>query len=871
VPAAGSESVVVEFPLSKEAKVLDLIMAYRHRGHLLAHLDPLSDAPPASHPMLDLGSFGLTESDLDSRFRAARLLGFPDSPLRDILSFLKETYCGSVGVEYMHMQDKDALVWLQQAMESTRNKAQLDGDEKKRILRKLSEAELFENYIHTRYIAQKRFSVEGGDAVIPALDTLINEASALGVSDLVVGMAHRGRLNVLTNIFGKNYASVFAEFEGNYAKTAGEGDVKYHMGYSADVTTTAGASMHLSLMPNPSHLEFVSPVVEGVARAKQTIKKDVQRNKVLPVLIHGDAAFAGQGVVYETLQLSKLRAYATGGTMHIVINNQVGFTTDPSDARSTPYATDVAKMLESPVFHVNGDDVEAVVHVIKLATRFVQRFQRDVFIDLICYRKYGHNEGDEPSFTQPLMYGKIKNHATPRAIYASKLTQGGTLTGSDVTALNDEIMATLTAAHNEAKGGRSAEPMSEFLGEWKGLKRPADGDLWAPVKTQISESTFKEVGQVLGRAPEGVAPHPKLQRLLETRGKMATDGAGIDWGMGEMLAYGSLMAEGVRIRLTGQDCERGTFSHRHAIINDVNTGQKTNVLGAWSGAKAGFEVINSNLSEMAVLGFEYGYSLADPKALVIWEAQFGDFSNGAQVIIDQFIAAGESKWNRSSGLVMLLPHGYEGQGPEHSSARLERFLQLCGRNNMQICNLSTPAQIFHALRRQVKRDFRMPLVVMSPKSLLRHPEAVSTMADFVKGGFQEVIAETESLEVSKVKRVVLCSGKVYYDLRAERKKSGRTDVALVRVEQLYPWPKARIQEELAKYKKATDLVWAQEEPRNMGAWRPLLEHLHDTVPATMKLSYAGREVAAAPACGSPKQHAKEQAALVAQALGLALG
>ena len=864
VPQSGSASgTVVEFPLSKEAKVLDLIMAYRHRGHLLAHLDPLSPTAPVSHPMLDLSTFGLTEADLDSRFRAARLLGFPDAPLREILTFLKETYCASIGVEYRQMQDKAALEWLESQMESTKNKPQLTAEERRRALKKLTEAEMFENYIHTRYIAQKRFSGEGGESCIAALETLINDAGASGATDLVLGMAHRGRLNVLTNVFGKKYEAVFAEYEGNYANVTGEGDVKYHMGYSADVVTPSGGKVHMSLMPNPSHLEFVNPVVEGVVRAKQTLKNDSARSKVIPVLIHGDAAFAGQGICYETLQLSLTKAYDTGGTIHFVINNQVGFTTDPADARSTPYATDLAKMLESPVFHVNGDDVEAVVHVTRLALQFQRKFKRDVFIDIICYRKYGHNEGDEPAFTQPVMYRKIKDHPTPRAIYAQKLVAGGHITEGEAQALSDETMARLTASHGIAKGGKPAEPMSVFEGEWKGLQRPTDEHIWKAIDTAVNEVTLKAVGKLIGTVPEGFHPHPKLQRLLEGRRKMADEGVGIDWGMGEMLAYGTLSREGTRVRLTGQDCERGTFTHRHAVLNDFETGGKHNILNALGGAP--FEIFNSVLSESAVMGFEYGYSLADPRALVIWEAQFGDFANGAQVIIDQFIATSESKWNRSTGLVLLLPHGYEGQGPEHSSARLERFLQLCGRNNMQVCNLTTPAQIFHALRRQVLRPIRMPLIVMSPKSLLRHPEAVSSLGDFSAGGFQEVLPETARLDAAKVSRVLLCSGKVYYDLRAERQKLNREDVAILRVEQLYPWPKAQIQGELAKYKGLTNVVWVQEEPRNMGAYRAVLESLHETLPTGAALRYAGRDVAAAPAVGSLKTHARDQAALVAAA------
>ena len=861
-------------PINSEAKVGELIQHYRELGIMLANINPLTPAP-TTHPLLELAAFELTAADLDRKFTAAKRIGFAEpATLRDIIARLRETYCGPIGVEYTHIQDPAAREWLQTLLETTKGKTQLSKAAKTRVLQKLTEAESFERFLHTRYVAQKRFSIEGGDALIPMLDCLITESAALGAQDFVLGMAHRGRLNVLTNIFGKKYEFIFGEFEGNFLTDtkAGEGDVKYHMGFSADHVTPRGDKIHLSLASNPSHLEFVNPVIEGVARAKQRLRSVAAGGKdprtsfknVIPVTIHGDAAFAGQGIVYETIQLSLLNGYSTGGSIRIVVNNQVGFTTLPRDSRSTTYATDLAKMLETPIFHVNGDDAEAVYYVTQLATQFRQTFHRDVVIDLLCYRKYGHNEGDEPSYTQPLMYKQIKDHASPREIYVRQLLTEGSLTQAEVQAELDKMNERLTASHAIAKTSKEPPQISVFEGAWKGLRKGTDEDLTVVSNTKVDEKTLREIGKKLVEIPATFHVHPKLVRLIEQRGKQVEEGKGIDWGTGEALAYGSLVAEGTHVRLSGQDSERGTFSHRHSVLYDTEDNSSFVPLNHIKPGQAEYAVMNSFLSESAVLGFEYGHALADPMALTIWEAQFGDFANGAQVIIDQFIASSESKWQRMCGLVMLLPHGYEGQGPEHSSARLERFLQLCARNNMQICNFTTPAQLFHGLRRQIHRDYRKPLVLMSPKSLLRHPQAVSSLSDFSEGHFQEVI--DDPLLPKNPRRVIFCSGKIYYDLAAARLDRKITDVAIVRVEQMYPWPAARVAAVTKQYDSATELSWVQEEPRNMGAWNFVRDYLGEHVGGTRKLSYVGRGPAAAPAVGSSKIHEKEQKSIVEEAL-----
>jgi 2-oxoglutarate dehydrogenase E1 component len=863
--------------LSSEAKVAELIMAYRELGHLIADIDPLTPAP-SSHPLLDLGHFQLGNEDLQKTFTAGKLIGMGSAKLADIITRLRETYSGSIGVEFTHIQNPTERDWLQQKMETSRNRETLDPETRKYLLRRLSESEGFERFLHTRYVAQKRFSVEGGESVIPALDAIFEQGAELGAKEFVIGMAHRGRLNVLTNIFGKKPEYIFTEFEGTYKTdlSLGEGDVKYHMGYSSDILTRKGKSVHLSLANNPSHLEFVNPVIEGVARAKQQYLGDRERAGVVPIQIHGDAAFAGQGVCYETLNLSQLAGYTTGGSLHIVINNQVGFTTSPKDARSTTYSTDVAKMLETPIFHVNGDAPEAVWYAAKLAIEYRQKFKKDVFIDLMCYRKHGHNEGDEPSFTQPLLYKKIKAHASARELYAKRLEAEGALPAGGGQQIVDELNAKFMAAQAITKRDAPHPGPSVFEGKWKGLKRPTEADIFKTYKTSVDEKTLKDLAAKLNQIPSSFNLHSKLARFFEARLKAVTEGKGIDWGGGEALAYATLVNEGHSVRISGQDAERGTFTHRHAVLNDFESGATYVPHNQVRGGQALFEVHNSNLSETAVMGFEYGYSLADPNTLVVWEAQFGDFANGAQVIIDQFLASGESKWQRMCGLTLLLPHGYEGQGPEHSSARLERFLQLCGKYNMTVANLTTPAQIFHALRRQVKRDFRKPLVIMSPKSLLRHPAAVSNLSDFTQSQFQEVIDDPEmSGSPDSVSRVLLCTGKIYYDLVNERTTRARKDVAVVRVEQVYPWPAPQLKAILARYKNAKQYIWVQEEPRNMGAWGFVfgmwsggLDTFGAQAVGGKPLSYAGRDAGASPAVGSPKIHEKEQKALLEKAFEL---
>lgn len=869
-----------------EAKVTQLINAYRDHGILVADLDPLHP-PQKQNQLLNLARFGLSESDLSQSVTAGQLLGLgKSSTLKQILERLQSTYCHTVGVDVTHITRLDIREWLLQKMESTGNREFLNRDTKLAIYQRLVEAESFERFLHTRYVAQKRFSVEGGENLIPALDRIIQTAADLGANNVVMGMAHRGRLNVLTHIFGKKAEYIFTEFEQKYAvdglatmteNLAAEGDVKYHMGYSADIVTPNGKNVHLSLANNPSHLQFVHPVVEGVARAKQTLLKDREREKVLPIVIHGDAAFAGQGVVYETLNLSEVPGYTTGGTVHVIVNNQVGFTTSPKVARSTPYATDVAKMLDAPVFHVNGDDAEAVWYVARLATEFRYQFKKDVVIDLVCYRKYGHNEGDEPSFTQPLMYQKIKSHPSPREIYERKLVGESVLNPEIAGQTVDRQMAVLTEAQRRTREENPKPLVLAFSDLWKERSQFSEEACFAPVNTMINADLIRELGVKLTNLPSDFQAHPKLKKFFEDRRNSMTKGIGIDWSGGEVLAFASLLLEGHRVRLTGQDVERGTFTHRHSVHFDVNLGGHFIPLCQLSDNQGQYEIYNSTLSETAVLGFEYGWSLVDPNSLVIWEAQFGDFVNGAQVIVDQFIASGESKWKRASGLVMLLPHGYEGQGPEHSSSRLERFLTLSGKFNWFVCNFTTPAQYFHALRRQMKWPFRKPLVVMSPKSLLRHPQAVSSMDDFTTRGFQEVIDDPLFFEASRkkqVKRVILCTGKIYYELvNARVDKKLDDQVAIVRIEQLYPMKPERLADLVQTYPGA-ELVWVQEEPRNMGAWGYMFNCWHGGYLTIMdhvggrKLRYVGRERGAASAVGSMKMHVLEQQQILEQAMTL---
>jgi 2-oxoglutarate dehydrogenase E1 component len=839
-------------------RVYQLVNAYRVRGHLFAKTDPLG-TPPEAAPELELANFGLTEADYDEEFPTVGIGGLPGrATLRQIIAHLSETYCGSIGVEYTHVEEPEAREWLQNAMESTRNRALLDNAEVVRILKHLTDAEIFEQFVHKNFVGAKRFSCEGAESMIAMLDLLIDYAAGHGVEEIVIGMAHRGRLNVLANIMNKNVREIFAAFrDSNPERNLGRGDVKYHLGESMDRPTASGRTVHLSLAFNPSHLEFVNPVVEGRVRAKQDRRK---RLGVMPLLIHGDAAFMGQGVIPETLNLAGLEGYATGGTVHLVVNNQIGFTTLPQDSRSTRYCTDITRMMKVPVFHVNGEDPEAVIQTARLATEFRQRFGKDVVIDMLCYRRYGHNEGDEPRFTQPLMYKLIDQKPTVREVYVKKLVESGQITQEQGDQLKAARQAALAQALEEEKKGDYLKPPKAMGGVWAPYIGGPDKNV-EEVDTSVPREKLVDLATRLAELPQGFHANPKVKAVLDTRRERVAGGQPFDWGTGEHLAFASLVAENQMIRITGQDARRGTFTHRHATLFDSQTGARYTPLANLG--KGRFEVHDSPLSEAGVLGFEYGYSLDRPEALVIWEAQFGDFANGAQVIIDQFIVSAEDKWLRLSGLVLLLPHGYEGQGPEHSSARIERFLQLAASDNIQVCNLTTPAQLFHALRRQVIRPWRKPLVIFTPKSLLRHKEATSTVTDLAEGRFQRVIPDADT-DPAKVKRVLLCTGKVYYDLLDARRKLGRDDVAIVRLEQLYP-----INDELSRilsaYKDGTRLFWVQEEPRNMGPWYFMNSNLLNIIGDRLPLSVVSRPAAASPATGSKASHDLEQQRLLAEA------
>jgi 2-oxoglutarate dehydrogenase E1 component len=838
-----------------------LIYAYRDLGHFLAHLDPLSE-PRTSHPLLELSEFGLNEADLDRVVDTSPFLGLGRAPLRDLIRALRDTYCRNIGVEYKHIQDTRIRAWLQGRMEPRRNRPNFDRAHKVRILKSLHYAELFESFLHTRYVGQKRFSLEGAETLIPLLEAIVERAPDLGVREIILGMAHRGRLNVLANILRKPYEEIFAQFEDKYLpeSTDGDGDVKYHLGFSSDRVNSRGGKVHLSLSPNPSHLEAVDPVVEGRARAKQTLFGDTERRRGIPVLVHGDAAFAGQGLVAETLNLSQLAGYTTGGTVHVIVNNQIGFTTAPGDARSTTYCTDVAKMVQAPIFHVNGEDPEATVFVAELALEFRQTFNRDVVVDMFCYRRHGHNEGDEPSFTQPIMYSKIRERPTLSTIYTEQLIMTGDLTVAETEAITSKFEEKLQRALDEVKTGPPQYPgMHGFDGHWKGLTPQYTHD---PVPTGVHEETLKWIADGLTRVPEGFSVHPKIASLFQSWRRDLYEGKPLFWPFAEALCFGSLLLEANPVRLSGQDSRRGTFSQRHAVLYDARTGEPYSPLNALSPTQAPFVAYDSLLSEAAVLGFDFGYSLDSPNTLVLWEAQFGDFANGAQVIIDQFVASSESKWQRDSGLVLLLPHGYEGQGPEHSSARLERYLQLCAEDNIQVCYPSTPAQYFHVLRRQMRRNFRKPLVLMTPKSLLRDKAAVSLPSELVSGHFQEVLGDPAA-DPGQVRRVVLCSGKVYYDLFKQRLQDEVSDVALVRVEQLYPFPEQQLQRVLGRYRRAREWVWAQEESQNMGAWHFIEPRLRAL---GREVRYVGRDASASPATGSQQVHKREQKELVEAAV-----
>jgi 2-oxoglutarate dehydrogenase E1 component len=840
--------------------IVRLTYAYRDLGHFLAHLDPLSE-PLKSHPLLDIAQWGFTDADMDRTFDT-HFIGLPKATLRDLLAALRDTYCRTIGVEYMHIQDTRIRHWLQERLEPTRARPNFDRIQKLRVLQSLEYADLFERFLDRRYPSQKRFSLEGAETLIPLLEAIVEKAPESGVQEIIMGMAHRGRLNVLANILRKPYGEIFAQFEENYLPDSmdGDGDVKYHLGFSSERVTRRGDRLHLSLTPNPSHLEAVNPVVEGRTRAKQTRFHDTARVRGIPLLIHGDAAFAGQGLVAETLNLCHLTGYTTGGTLHVIINNQIGFTTAPNDARSTTYCTDVAKMIQVPIFHVNGEDPEAVVFVAELALEFRQTFHRDVVIDMFCYRRLGHNEGDDPSFTQPLMYSKIRGRPTVTKIYTDRLEQTGVLTEADVEAVRAKFEGKLQDAQREVKAGPHEYPlMHGYDGVWKGLNRDYSH---TPVPTGIDEDTLLLIAEGLVRVPESFHVHPTIARILKTRAEAIAERKPFDWPQAELLAFGSLLLEGTPVRLSGQDSRRGTFSQRHSALYDARTGDAYLPMNHLREGQAKFCAYDSLLSEAAVLGFEFGYSLEAPGTLVLWEAQFGDFSNGGQVVIDQFLVSSESKWRRDSGLVLLLPHGYEGQGPEHSSARLERFLQMCAEDNIQVAYPSTPAQYFHLLRRQMKRGFRKPLVVMTPKSLLRLPACVSPIDEFVTGRFREILDDA-SAEPGRVRRVLLCSGKVYYELADLRRHDKAAEVAIVRVEQFYPLNEELLKQVLARYGRATQFVWVQEESQNMGGWtfmEPRLRALG--YPA----EYVGRDASASPATGSLTVHKQEQKELVVAAI-----
>jgi len=880
VPAGAGAPLAVaaqaaEVPAPVPA-VYDLVHSYRELGHLVASTNPLAP-PPSGHPLLEPAMFGFGEADLARVLEPGGFLGGQRGPLRDLVARLRATYCGTIGVEYLHIADAGQRFWLQERMEPSLNQPALSRDDRSRILDHLILAEGFEQFLGARYPTAKRFSLEGAESLVCMLHELIDTGGALGVEEMVVGMSHRGRLTVLATVLRKPYEMILSEFEGSLLarEAQGDGDVKYHLGYSRDHTTRAGRTLHLSLSPNPSHLEWVDPVIEGMVRAKQNHLRDTERGRVVPVLLHGDAAFTGQGVVAETLGLSELEAYRTGGTVHVIVNNQIGFTTPPGSFRFTRYASDVAKIIEAPVFHVNGDDPEAAVHVARLAMAFRQRFKKDVFIDLVCYRRHGHNELDDPTFTQPVMYRQIAAHPTTLAQYRRKVTAGGDVAEDEVERRVKEFRELLGDAQSYARDFMPRQQVFAFGGLWKGFGWA--GDDWS-ADTRVPRAVLEEVARALVRLPDGFRPHPKVMKLMEQRAAMVAGDGQIDWGCGEALALGSLLLEGTTVRFSGQDVGRGTFSHRHAVLHDVQSGARWVPLDQLRAGQGRFLIVDSMLSEAGCLGFELGFSLADPSKLVVWEAQFGDFANGAQVVIDQFVASSESKWQRMSGLVMLLPHGYEGQGPEHSSARLERYLQLCAENNLQVCNLTTPAQYFHALRRQMHRSFRKPLVVMSPKSLLRHKLAVSRLEDFTDHVFRPVLddpaagarggPEDESIERERVRRVVLCSGKIYYALLAARSERVADAVALVRVEQLYPFPRAEVASVLAGYPRAEQVFWVQEEPANQGAWTFMAHMLRPLLDGRLP-EYVGRRAAASPATGAYKIHLQEEADLVNRALARA--
>ncbi|WP_185804442.1 2-oxoglutarate dehydrogenase E1 component [Pontivivens nitratireducens] len=868
----------VQQAVTDSIRAIMLIRAYRIRGHLAANLDPLDLKNPEDHPELNPASYGFTKDDFDRKIFLDMVLGLEVATLREILDIVKSTYCGTFAMQYMHISNAEEAGWLKERIEGYGKEIAFTREGRRAILNKLVEAEGFEKFLHVKYTGTKRFGLDGGESLIPAMEQIIKRGGNLGVQEIIIGMPHRGRLSVLANVMGKPYQAIFNEFQGGSFKpdeVEGSGDVKYHLGASSD-REFDGNSVHLSLTANPSHLEAVNPVVLGKARAKQAQLNDTDRTKVLPVLLHGDAAFAGQGVVAECFGLSGLKGHRTGGTIHIVVNNQIGFTTSPHNSRSSPYPTDIALMVEAPIFHVNGDDPEAVVHAAKVATEFRQKFHKDVVIDIFCYRRFGHNEGDEPMFTQPLMYTAIKKQKTTLQLYTERLTRDGLIPEGEI----EDVKAAFQARLNEEfEAGKNFKPnKADWLdGRWSGMARAKSGK-YQRGTTAVALDDLRMVGKGLTTLPDGYNAHRTVARLLEAKKEMIDTGRNLDWATAEALAFGSLLAEGYPVRLSGQDSTRGTFSQRHSGIIDQKTEERYLPLNHIADDQAGYEVVDSMLSEYAVLGFEYGYSLAEPNTLTLWEAQFGDFANGAQIMIDQFISSGESKWLRMSGLVLLLPHGYEGQGPEHSSARLERFLQMCGGDNWIVANCTTPANYFHILRRQMHRSFRKPLILMTPKSLLRHKMAVSTLEEMGTGSsFHRVLwddaekgnSDLKLVADDKIKRVVLCSGKVYYDLLAARDEQALDNVYLLRVEQFYPFPAQSLSKEIARFPDA-EIVWCQEEPKNQGAWtfiEPNIEWvLNRNKSKTQRPRYAGRHASASPATGLASQHKKEQDALVNDAL-----
>ena len=863
--AGGTTSSVGEATpehVLKEINVLNMINGYRDRGHLFTHTNPVRERRKY-YPGKELETFGLAEADMSTVFNAGVEVGLGPATLKDIRQLVEDTYCRSIGAEFKYIRNPEKIKWLQDRMEADRNMPKFSLDTKKRILNKLNHAVVFENFLGTKFLGQKRFSLEGAESLIPALDSVIEKGAEIGIQEFVIGMAHRGRLNVLTNIMGKSYKSVFSEFEGKTYADDPEvnfgGDVKYHLGFSSEVKTNDGKSVHLSLAPNPSHLETVDPIVEGMVRSKIDFKYDGDSSKIAPIIIHGDAAIAGQGVVYEVTQMSKLDGYKTGGTVHIVINNQIGFTTNYKDARSGTYCTDVAKITSSPVFHVNGDDAEAVVYAINLAVEYRQKYKTDVFIDLLCYRRFGHNEADEPKFTQPLLYKLIDKHPNPKEVYAKKLISEGSIDEAYSKTIEKEFKAALQTKFEESK---TVEVLTEeipmFKGAWEGLRPAKKGEvLTTSDKTKVAKDLFLRLAKEITTLPADKKFFRKITRLFEDRAKMI-DTDSYDWAMGELMAYATLLDQGNRVRISGQDVQRGTFSHRHAVLTLEDSEEKYVPLAHVKGGDK-FSIYNSLLSEYAVLGFEYGYASSNPNSLTIWEAQFGDFYNGAQIIVDQYLSSAETKWKRSNGLVMMLPHGMEGQGPEHSSARIERFLELCADENMILANCTLPANYFHLLRRQLVREFRKPLIVFTPKSLLRHPKVVSPLKDFTEGVFQEVIDDV-NVSAEDVKRVLFCSGKVYYDLLEKQEADKRKDVAIVRIEQLFPIPTDQLKAIRKKYTKAKEFVWVQEENENMGAWSYYCRKLMGTEIAFT--GFVARKESGSTATGYMKQHVAQQAAIL---------